>query len=78
MRTMTRAAFAALTLGLLAAPFAGTSNAGCVRDFAGKPYYTSPVVTQNPDGSITIDPNPVVGLGNQVAANVVGLEHCVV
>ncbi|HEV2890077.1 MAG TPA: hypothetical protein VGX28_06840 [Frankiaceae bacterium] len=37
-----------------------------------------PVVTLNPDGSVTVDPNPVTGLALRQVAKVVVLVDCIV
>jgi hypothetical protein len=79
MRGTARTALAALALGLVAAPFAGTSNAGCVQDFARSPYYTSnDLVTIDPDGIVTVNPGSVTGLVPQALDHVDTLVRCAV
>jgi hypothetical protein len=55
--TLRRGALAAVVLGLSAAPFAGTSHAGCVDDLLRSSSPNTHVVTIDDEGRIIVDPH---------------------
>lgn len=81
MRLSPRSAGALVVLALAAAPLAPAhaSADGCVTEYAATKYYMSNhTVTINPDGSVTVDPNPAENLAAQVANRAVWFVGCVV
>jgi hypothetical protein len=79
LRTAVRTATAAGVLGLTVLSAAPAAHAGCVKDQLTASYPGGdPTVTINPDGSITIDPNPTLNLVNAVKGNASVFVKCVV
>jgi hypothetical protein len=80
----TRTALAAVVLGLVVSPLAGTSQAaddGCVTEWATSGHYgpaVEQVVVRHPDGSVTVNPNPVTGYAGYLVSDVGALVACVV
>jgi hypothetical protein len=81
MRTLTRAALVAATAVAAFAPASAHAQSadGCVTEFATTPYYMSnDLVTIDPDGIVTVNPSPVLGLVPQARNAAVTFVKCAV
>jgi hypothetical protein len=74
LRAVTAAAAIALST-LASAP----AHAGCVEDYLSAGYPGGgKTVTVNPDGSVTVNPNPTLNLAGAVVGNAEAFVDCVV